>query len=149
MGGGTIKSLLIWSGPGVAEGKILDRTVWLADVAPTISHLMGWPVPSEAEGAVLHQILSSHTSRFPRPEFLRRQAERLEVARREAGVQSEVRRGVDSSEPKPPSLGESAPPEEPMPEDIDGLKRALREARDEAARWRNLYEQQRSILHQD
>jgi hypothetical protein len=110
---------------------------------------MGWPIPTEAEGAALHQILSCHTSRFPRPEFMDRQAERLEAARKEVGAQSEVSRSVDSSRPEPSPPDLSAPPEEPMPEDIDGLRTALRQARDEAARWRNLYEQQRSILHQD
>jgi predicted AlkP superfamily phosphohydrolase/phosphomutase len=56
-GVGSLKSLLLLSGPGVRRGAVLERTISLTDVAPTICHLAGLPVPLQAEGAVIYQAL--------------------------------------------------------------------------------------------
>ena len=38
----------------------MKRTVWLADVASTIAHLMDIPSPRRAEGAVLYEALEEN-----------------------------------------------------------------------------------------
>ena len=70
LGGQTVKPLMIFAGPGIKADTVIQRNAWLVDVAPTISHCMGWPVPSEADGAVLYQLLDGHVSNFPRPDFM-------------------------------------------------------------------------------
>jgi hypothetical protein len=56
-GPGSLKCLLLLSGPGIRMGVTLERTVWLPDVAPTICHIAGLPVPRDADGSVLYQAL--------------------------------------------------------------------------------------------
>jgi hypothetical protein len=36
------------------EGE-LERNVWCLDLVPTLFYLTGWPVPKNAEGAVIYQ----------------------------------------------------------------------------------------------
>ena len=57
-GVGDMHGLFIMAGPGVRKGMKLDRTVWLTDIVPTICYLTGFPVPAQAEGAVLYQALA-------------------------------------------------------------------------------------------
>ena len=52
-----MKGLFVMSGPGVKKHQILERTVWLTDIVPTICHLADLPVPQNAEGAILYQAL--------------------------------------------------------------------------------------------
>jgi len=149
-GGQTIKSLMIWRGPGIKEGAVVERTTWLVDVVPTFAHVMGWPAPTEAEGGMIYQILSEHRSAFPRPEFMSRQAEQMKAVReRLAGRkrtrptlsrQGQSRRGAAGLTPAQP---------EALPETVEELQNALLEARAEAASWKRAYEQNRQILHQD
>ncbi|MBT4637191.1 MAG: hypothetical protein HOK67_11670 [Deltaproteobacteria bacterium] len=54
---GKCSVLFNMSGPGVKQGVQLDRTVWLMDLVPTVCYVMGWPVPEQAEGAVVYQAL--------------------------------------------------------------------------------------------
>ena len=56
-GAGSLKCLLLLSGPGIRKGVTLDRTVWLTDVAPTICYVTGLPVPHDADGSVIYQAL--------------------------------------------------------------------------------------------
>jgi predicted AlkP superfamily phosphohydrolase/phosphomutase len=56
--GGAMRGLFALSGPGVRKGVSLDRNVWCVDLVPTICHLAGWPVPRDAEGAVIYQAFS-------------------------------------------------------------------------------------------
>ena len=63
-GVGKLKSLLTITGPGIRKGYRLDRTCGLTDIVPTICYLMNWPVPAEAEGAVLYQVFEDPNFRF-------------------------------------------------------------------------------------
>ena len=54
---GSMKAMLMAKGAGLKKGYRRARPVWLRDVAPTISHLMGIPAPAQSEGAVLMDIL--------------------------------------------------------------------------------------------
>ena len=56
-GAGSLQCLFVLSGPGVKKGVTLERTVWLTDVAPTICHIVGLPVPRDADGGVIYQAL--------------------------------------------------------------------------------------------
>ena len=50
--------LFIMAGPGVKKNYINKKfTMSLADVAPTISHLIGAPSPKDADGKVLSAFL--------------------------------------------------------------------------------------------
>ena len=57
-GVGDMSGLFIMAGPGVKKGIELERTVWLTDIVPTVCYLTGFPVPAQAEGAVLYQALT-------------------------------------------------------------------------------------------
>ncbi len=54
---GSQKGLLILKGPGIKRGFVLERTVWLTDIVPTVCHLMQLPVPAQCEGAIIYQAL--------------------------------------------------------------------------------------------
>jgi predicted AlkP superfamily phosphohydrolase/phosphomutase len=56
---GSNASLCMLWGSGIRRGVTLERTVWLTDVTPTICHLLGVPVPRDAEGAILYQALDT------------------------------------------------------------------------------------------
>jgi len=54
---GSLHGLFSMSGPGVKKGVELERNVWCLDLVPTICYLAGWPMPKNAEGAVIFQAL--------------------------------------------------------------------------------------------
>jgi len=56
-GDGSMRGLLIMHGPGIKAGQTLSRTVWLVDIVPTACYLLGIPVPTQCEGAVIYQAL--------------------------------------------------------------------------------------------
>ena len=109
---------------------------------------MDWPMPTEAEGAVLYQMFDGHVSRFPRPEFMRRQQEHLrKVQERCAAERSEPKTIVPAAVAEPAEQAQEASEEGPIPETVEELKGALRDARAEAARWKRAYEQYHRITH--
>jgi len=67
---GTLKGLFVLTGPGVKKGHRLERTVWLTDLVPTICYLADWPLPEQAEGAVIYQA-------FEDPDFKRKEFQAL------------------------------------------------------------------------
>jgi len=56
-GMGDLHGLFLLSGPNIKKGVLLERTVWILDMVPTICYLTGWPVPAQAEGAVIYQAM--------------------------------------------------------------------------------------------
>ncbi|MBC7328205.1 alkaline phosphatase family protein [bacterium] len=56
---GSMKGLLLLSGPGIRKGVVLERQVNIADLVPTICYLTGIPVPKQCEGAVIYQALEN------------------------------------------------------------------------------------------
>ena len=54
---GSLRGLFTLSGPGIKKGVKLERNVWCLDLIPTICYLTGWPMPKDAEGAVIFQAL--------------------------------------------------------------------------------------------
>ncbi len=75
---GSIEGLFIMAGPGVKKGAALDRNVWLVDVAPTLCHLAQWPIPKQAEGAILYQAFEDPDNLLHEMEKCRKNYERLE-----------------------------------------------------------------------
>jgi len=53
---GTIQATFIISGPGIKTNYRRPKPLFLRDVAPTIAHLMGIPIPKDADGRVLFDI---------------------------------------------------------------------------------------------
>jgi hypothetical protein len=51
----TINGVLIASGPNIRKGSSISKAC-IYDVAPTILHLLGLPVPSEMDGRVLNEL---------------------------------------------------------------------------------------------
>ena len=54
---GDLRGLFIMAGPGVKQGEVIERNVWLTDIVPTVCHLTGLPLPAQCEGAVVYQAL--------------------------------------------------------------------------------------------
>jgi predicted AlkP superfamily phosphohydrolase/phosphomutase len=69
-GMGSMKGLFIAKGPGIKKGKIIERTIWLVDIVPTICFAMDLPVPKNCEGAIIYQI-------FEDPDFKRKEFEKI------------------------------------------------------------------------
>lgn len=51
------KAILLMSGPRIKENYILNKPVWITDLAPTVAHLLGIPNLQNADGKILYQIL--------------------------------------------------------------------------------------------
>jgi arylsulfatase A-like enzyme len=58
----TSKVPLIWAGPGVAKGGVIDSTVSLLDVYPTLLSVCGLPANSANEGVSLASMLANPAS---------------------------------------------------------------------------------------
>lgn len=56
-GCGSLKNLLMLRGPNIRKGFRYERPRWLADIVPTLCYLTGGPVPADAEGAPMYQIM--------------------------------------------------------------------------------------------
>ena len=54
---GSLRGVFALSGPGIKKGVELERNVWCLDLIPTLCYLTGWPMPQDAEGAVIFQAL--------------------------------------------------------------------------------------------
>jgi len=50
-------STFIMAGPGVKQDVALERSVRVIDVAPTLCHLLGWPMPRNVEGGIIYEAL--------------------------------------------------------------------------------------------
>ena len=57
LGLGSQHSVFVMAGPGVRRGAHLRRQVRPVDVAPTISYLLGMPLPRDVEGGVIYEAL--------------------------------------------------------------------------------------------
>ena len=76
---GSLKALLTMTGPGIKKGHRLQRTVWLTDLVPTICYLMDWPVPEQAEGAVIYQAFEDPNFKLKEVSALKDKLARMET----------------------------------------------------------------------
>ncbi|MHB1134861.1 MAG: alkaline phosphatase family protein [Chloroflexota bacterium] len=74
---GSLQSLFLMSGPGVKKGEILERTIWLQDLVPTLCYLAGLPIPAQCEGAVIYQALEDPDAPVTRFDTLQRRYEKM------------------------------------------------------------------------
>jgi predicted AlkP superfamily phosphohydrolase/phosphomutase len=77
---GSLEGLFIMAGPNVKQGCLLERTVNLPDLVPTICHICNWPVPEQAEGGVIYQALEDPNALLKDRDKLARNYERLKRA---------------------------------------------------------------------
>ena len=77
--GGDLRCLFVMSGPGVKKGEVLDRNIWLTDVAPTACYLAELPVPKDCEGCVIYQALERPDAKADELEALRVELSRLKL----------------------------------------------------------------------
>ena len=56
---GDLHPMIIFNGPGIKKGFVMERAVQLVDIVPTICYLMGIPYPTTCEGAVAYQALEN------------------------------------------------------------------------------------------
>ena len=56
-GCGSLKNLLLFRGPNIKKGFRYPRPRWLADIVPTLCYLTGNPIPADAEGGPIYQIM--------------------------------------------------------------------------------------------
>jgi len=79
-GVGSLKALFVITGPGVRAGAELARRVGLEDIAPTLSYLLGLPVPVDADGGVVYQALEDPDGPAGEARTLRERYEKLKNA---------------------------------------------------------------------
>jgi len=72
---GSLSCFLVMAGLGVKRGASIKPTRWLIDVAPTVAHLLGIPVPRNADGSIMYEILKDPDGRLKEKEALKREAE--------------------------------------------------------------------------
>ena len=53
------RAVLVMAGPGVRRGARLPVPPWTPDVVPTLAHLLGLPLPAQAEGHIIAAALDS------------------------------------------------------------------------------------------
>lgn len=58
-GCGSLKNLLMFRGPNIKKGYRYPRPRWLADIVPTLCYVTGNPIPADAEGAPIYQIMEN------------------------------------------------------------------------------------------
>jgi hypothetical protein len=58
-GGFSNCGILIMNGPGIKQGYRRSGTVWTSDVVPTVAQLLAIPLPAQADGKVIADILAS------------------------------------------------------------------------------------------
>ncbi|RKY64317.1 MAG: hypothetical protein DRQ08_07905, partial [Candidatus Latescibacterota bacterium] len=77
---GDLRGLFVMAGPGVKKGVVLERTVRLEDIVPTICYLAEIPVPRDAEGGIIYQALEDPDLKLDELRKLRRNYRRLQEA---------------------------------------------------------------------
>jgi predicted AlkP superfamily phosphohydrolase/phosphomutase len=77
---GDLHALLVLYGPGFLRGSVMQRTAWITDLVPTLCYVAEFPMPHEAEGAILWQSLQSPDAKIDELRKLRRNYRRLKQA---------------------------------------------------------------------
>ncbi|MDA8217492.1 MAG: alkaline phosphatase family protein [Dehalococcoidales bacterium] len=83
---GSLKGLLMLSGPGVKRGVVVDRTCWIVDMVPTICYLTGIPVPRNVEGSIIYQALEDPEAKSKELDGMKRAYDRMQKAYGETGT---------------------------------------------------------------
>ena len=143
----SMSPLLIFRGPGIKKGFLLARNVWLVDIVPTIAQIMHWPPPTETEGSILYQLFSSHSSVFPRRDFLEQQTRRKKTIRTVSKYDRRKKTSESIRQTAAPAQSKIEQKEELLPQTFKEMQMALIKARSEACKWRDAYESYYRITH--
>jgi hypothetical protein len=79
-GMGSMKGLLVMSGPNIRKNLVVGRTVWLTDIVPTVCYMLDLPVPKTAEGAVIYQAMEDPDFKSKEIDRLKKNYERVKSA---------------------------------------------------------------------
>lgn len=79
-GVGSLNSLMAFMGHGIKKGFRLSRPCHLISLAPTLAYATGFPMPADAEGAVLYQMLQDPNSVSKEVAKLKKSLDSMEVA---------------------------------------------------------------------
>lgn len=77
---GSMQGLFIMRGPGVKKNYLMERTMWLTDIVPTICHLAELPIPEHTEGGILYQALENPNAKLDEKKKLKENYEKLKSA---------------------------------------------------------------------
>lgn len=73
----TIRSLFFMRGPNVRKGVHLQRLTQIVAVTPTIAHMLGIPMPAQAEGPILWEAMEDPDFRLHQLQALQAEVARL------------------------------------------------------------------------
>lgn len=77
---GSMGAILIMAGPGIKKGHRIESVRWLIDVAPTIAHLIDVPVPRNADGSIIYDILEDPDMKLKEKMRFKKELERWKTA---------------------------------------------------------------------
>jgi predicted AlkP superfamily phosphohydrolase/phosphomutase len=80
LGLGSMKGTLIMAGPGIKKNYVIEKTIWLMQVAPTISYLMDIYTPKDTEGAIIYEALEDMDLKLKEKKNLKKQIARWKDA---------------------------------------------------------------------
>ena len=153
LGGQSMKPLLVFKGPGVKADVTVERNVWLVDIVPTMAGLLNWPIPSEAEGALLYQIFAGHETKYPRQEKIDTQNKHLHELKKKLAELSKAKPAAQAATSKQEASpereieGQVQAESAPMPETVEELQELLLKAQAEATKWKSAYDKYHRITH--
>ena len=168
LSGHDMRPLVLFSGGTVQQGRTLERNVWLVDVVPTVATALGWPVPVDADGAVVYQAFSAELSerrpasnatatgppetRLTSSPSASATANKIVAALRGELVEREQRISELTAELAQHKVeAEAIGPSQASGsgDEAATLRRELEQARLEAKRWKTAYERYHRITHKN
>jgi len=75
---GSMKGLMVLSGPGIKKGLILKRIVNIADLVPTLCYLADIPIPRDCEGSIIYQALEDRNKHLTELRKIKEKYRKLE-----------------------------------------------------------------------
>ena len=84
----TIRSLLFMRGPNIKQGVHLERLTQIVAVTPTICHMLGLPMPAQAEGPILWEAMEDPDFRLNQFNAMKAELEQAAPAAAEARLSS-------------------------------------------------------------
>jgi len=75
---GSMKGLMVFSGPGIKKGLILKRIVNIADLVPTLCYLADIPIPRDCEGGIIYQALEDRNKHLTELRKIKEKYRKLE-----------------------------------------------------------------------
>jgi len=90
------EGVFIAYGPDIKEGCKLDFNIHTWDIAPTLLHILGLPLPSYMDGKVMKQIFKEGSDPATRPVKITYLSERERISRRLKTIKTRTRKMLDA-----------------------------------------------------